>query len=123
MYALVIKCNIQMAARDFDGLAATKKEFFHKLTPIGTLFLEPLYANPDKPSLKARAAVMMLSKKEAVAILLHAYYVSARLFKVPEHKENSMRTLVSLFSRRFGIDIIPDEIAAAFPDLMRRYNR
>lgn len=123
LYALVIKCNIQMAAREIEGLAATKKELFHEISPIGKLFFEPIYADPAKPSLKARAAVMMLSKKEAAAILLHSYYISARLFKVPEHKENLMRTLVSLLTRRFGIDIIPDEVTAAIPNLIRRYGR
>ncbi|MFT7523133.1 MAG: hypothetical protein ACI92A_000990 [Candidatus Paceibacteria bacterium] len=70
--------------------------------------------------MRAKAAVLMLSRARASAILFKLHYLSGRLFKHPEHRDNFMRTPVSLMSRRFGASIVDDEISQTIPEIMAR---
>lgn len=116
LFACVIKMQILMAAGDFERLGKAKREFY-ALHPASIFFFEPLFSNPCKPSLRAKSVCLMIPKKKAQAFLKNFYYVSARLFKIEEHRENSIRTPYTLFTKRFGPSVVPAEVAAAVPRL------
>lgn len=122
LYALVIKCSLLLAAGETQQLEATKNEIY-SLRPAIKFFLEPLFSSLDPPSLSARAAVMMLSRKSATARLLHYNYVSSRLFQNLEHRENSIRTLLSLMIKRFDENVVPAEISSAYPNLISQLTK
>ena len=105
-----------MAVGDFDQLGVAKCEFY-ALQPASIFLFEPLFSNPFKPSLRAKAVCLTIPKKKAQAFLKHFCYVSARLFRIEEHRENSIRTPYTLFTKRFGPSVVPAEVAAAVPRL------
>ncbi len=116
-YVLIILCQALIAAGRRDELAAPRKQVY-AFHPALALFLEPLFTDPEKPSLRARAVAMMVSRDRATAIIRNHHYVSARLFDVPEQRRNAMQTPVRLFARRFGPGILPDDISASIPGLL-----
>ena len=122
LYSLVIKCSLHLAAGNADDLEVTKSEIY-ALRPAIKFFLEPFFTKLDPPSFSARAAIMLLTRKSARARLLHYNYVSSRLFQSPEHRANSIKTLLSLVIKRFDLDVVPAEISSAFPDLMNEITK
>lgn len=70
------------------------------------------------PSPEALAVVKSASEARARAILTFVYYVSARLFLYENHRENILRTPVTLLTGRFGPAIVPQEVAEAAPNLV-----
>src|SRR5690606_9292652 len=80
LYTLVIKMQALRAAADFERLDEARREFA-AISPAGMFFLEPLFAHPERPSLRAKTAMLMLSRARAAAILASVNYVSARLFR------------------------------------------
>jgi hypothetical protein len=119
LYTLTIKMQALRAIADFDRLRETKRELY-SISAATILFYEPLFANPDKLSLRAKAAMMMLSHERAAALLKMNNYVAARLFHAPEHRANSILTLLTLVVRRFGTAAVPEEVAATHPGLLDR---
>jgi len=120
LYTLTIKMQALRAVADFDRLADAKRELYG-VSGAAMLFYEPLFANPDKLSIRAKAVVMMLSRDKAAAILRMNNYVSARLFRHPEHRANAILTPLTLVVRRFGKAAVPEEIAATHPGLLDRF--
>ena len=118
IYVLVLLCQVFMATGRQQELAEVRHELYSAST-IGAVFFEPLFSDPEKPSLRAKTVTLMLSRSRASAILKHLFYVSARLFLLEEHRENSLRTPINLLVRRFGRDIVPDEIRQSVPKLLR----
>ncbi|WP_291834264.1 winged helix-turn-helix domain-containing protein [Limimaricola sp.] len=113
LYTLVIKGQVLKAVADFDRIKTVKKAVYAGSVTTG-MFLEPLLANPERPSLRARAVAMMLSRGRARGMLRHMHYVGARLFRDRAHGANVLQSPLSLFAGRFGHTIIPDEITKAF---------
>jgi hypothetical protein len=120
LYTLTIKMQALRAVADFDRLADAKRELY-SVSGAAMLFYEPMFANPDRLSIRAKAVVMMLSREKAAAILKMNNYVSARLFNDPEHRANAILTPLTLVVRRFGSPAVPDEVAAAHPGLLDRF--
>lgn len=120
LYALVMKCNLHLAAGDHKALAESKKEIY-SLRPAIKLFIEPFYTDPLQPSFSARASIMMLTRKTAAARLLYCNYILCRLFRSQQHRDNAIRPILFLTIRRFDAQVVPAEIAAAYPDLMGSY--
>lgn len=118
-YALVLMCQACLASGDYDALTAPRKQLY-KIRPLAIVFFEFIFTDAKHPSLRAKAAVLMLSRARASAILFKLHYLSGRLFKHPEHRDNFMRTPVSLMSRRFGASIVDDEISQTIPEIMAR---
>ena len=116
IYVLVLLCQVLMAAGRRQELADVRQELY-SVSTIGAVFFEPLFSDPEKPSIRAKTVTLLLSRPKASAILKHLYYVSARLFMLEEHRENSLRTPINLFVRRFGRDVVPDEIKQSVPRL------
>lgn len=119
LYALIIKCQALAAAGRWDALESARRELAG-VSSIAGFVLEPLFGDPESPSLRARAMVFLISRRRARAILLHNHYVSGRLFRDPAYGENAMRSVVRVVTDRFGPDIVPDEIRAAYPGLIPR---
>ena len=109
LYVLVMLCQIFMATGRLKELATARSELY-RASALGAVFFAPLFSDPERPSLRAKGVTLMLGRARAVAILQHIHYVSARLYEQPEHRENAIRTPVNLFVRRFGPDIVPDNI-------------
>jgi DNA-binding winged helix-turn-helix (wHTH) protein len=119
IYVLVLLCQALMAAGRRRELAAVRSELY-KASPLAAVFFEPLFSDPVSPSLRARGVALVLSRPRAVAVLKHLHYVSARLYEQPEHSENTLRTPINLFVRRFGSDVVPNEIKASISGLFEK---
>ena len=117
LYTLVIKCQALIAAGRWDELKSAKQELYSMSAPL-SLFLEPLFTNPETPSFRAKAALLTFNKSRARALLLYNHYISSRLFADPTHRSNAIRTPLSLITRRFGAEVLPSEIRTAYPDLV-----
>lgn len=112
-------CQILLAAGDFEG----KDRELETLTksPISKGPYRLLYANPHEtvPSLPVRIHLALTPRKYARAAILWSYYICARLYRPHAAKENVIVGLSRHMRRRFGDDIIPDEVSAAIPATMR----
>ena len=118
LYALVIKCQILSASRRLDALKFARRELAGA-NRIAGFMLEPMFGDPETLSLQSRALSFLLRRERARAMLMHKYYTSARLFRDPEHGLNAMRSLTRVLTARFGQEVVPDEVRAVFPGLMR----
>lgn len=118
IYVLVLKCQALMAAGDREGLDASLAQLYAG-RPQAKFFFEILYTCPDNPAPEALAALQAASEAQARATLMFVHYLSARLFRYDDHRENVLRTPAVLFSSRFGPSVVPEEIAAAVPGLMQ----
>src|SRR5690606_36513650 len=119
LYLLFLKAQAQQAAGDRPGLDATLAQLWSG-RPELRLFFDIMFTSDVHPSPEALAALQSVSEARARAILKFQHYVSARLFKYEDHRENVLRTPVKLFTRRFGPSIVPEEVAAAAPALLAR---
>jgi hypothetical protein len=52
-------------------------------------------------------------------MLVWSNYVAARLFRLAEHRENTLRRPFALFVDRFGAAVIPKELRTSVPRLVR----
>ncbi len=120
LYTLTIKMQALLAAADFERLHEAKQELYG-VSAAAMIYYEPMFANPDDLSLRAKAVTMLLPRKKAAAFLLYQNYISARLFRRPEHRANSILSPLTLFVRRFGKASVPDEIAVSYPGLLDRF--
>lgn len=118
IYVLVLQCQAMLATNDREGLKQVQRELYRS-RPATMVFFEPILTDPDKPSIRAKAVIMMLSRKRARGILQHIFYISGRLFESAEHRENMMRTPVLLLRRRFGNEVLTDEMRESMPGLAR----
>lgn len=118
-YTLTLKLQALHAAADFERLLVAKRELYCQSAAL-MLFYEPLFADPEKLSFRAKAVMLALSERKAAGFLLWQNYVSARLFRMPEHRSNAILTLLTLLVRRFGKAAVPGEIVAAHPGLLDR---
>jgi hypothetical protein len=118
-YTLTLKLQALHAAADFDRLQDAKRQLYRQSAALMVLY-EPLFANPRKLSLRAKAIMLALSERKAGALLRWQNYVSARLFRTPAHRNNAILTLLTLVARRFGKAAVPDEITATHPGLLNR---
>lgn len=119
VYAMFLKCQALMAAGDWPALALARKELF-KIRPAA-IVLEPIFADPMRPSFRSRALTMALSRSRARALLMKLNYVSTRLFREAEMRENSIRPPLRLFLGRFGEAVVPDALRNTVPDLLAKF--
>ena len=101
-----------------DGLKPVQRELY-SARPTTMVFFEPIFTDPARPSLRAKGAIMLLSKRRAAGILRHIFYISGRLFDDVTHRENMMRTPMTLMQNRFGSDVATDEMRVMLPNLCR----
>lgn len=111
-------CQVLLASGNFEA----KDRELESLTksPISKGPYRLLYASPNEtvPSLPVRIHLALIPRKYARAAVLWSYYICARLYRTREAKENVIVGLARHMRRRFGDDIIPDEVSAAIPATM-----
>ncbi|RJG40335.1 winged helix-turn-helix domain-containing protein [Mesorhizobium sp. DCY119] len=111
-------CQNLLASGDFEQ----KDRELELLTksPISKGPYRLLYANPNEtlPSFPVRIHLALSPRKYARAAVLWSYYTSARLYRPREAQENVIVGLARHMRRRFGDEIIPDEVSAAIPATM-----
>ncbi len=117
VYLMVLKCEALLAADDRAALDEAASAIY-ALKPATRLLLGlPLAPiGPLAPDLEA-----MLAKFDAGRAryaIIHVYYACARLFACEPHRGNIMRGLIGHLTRRFGMDIVPDEIRRSVPGLV-----
>lgn len=119
LYLLVLKAQALLAAGDRAGLDATLHQLCAGLPELKR-FLDIMFTSHIAPSPEALVVVQTASEARARAILMLVYYISARLFLYEDHRENILRTPVTLLLQRFGPAIVPKEVADAAPNLLRQ---
>lgn len=119
-YTLTLKLQALRAVSDYERLHEAKRQLYRMSAALMFLY-EPLFSHPEKLSLRAKAVTMTLSRGKAAALLKWQSYVSARLFSDPAHRENDIRTLLTLVVRRFGKAAVPDELVVTHPRLLDRF--
>lgn len=72
--------------------------------------LRMLFLPPDLLPISMKAVLTALPRPVARAWLRQIHYLSARLFRVAKHEANVMEPCLSLFIRKYGTAIIPDEL-------------
>ena len=116
-------CQVLLAAGNFSE----KDRELESLTqsPIAKGPYRLLYSNPGetRPTLPVRIHLALSPRKYARAAVLWSYYICARLYRTQAAKENLIVGLAGHMRRRFGDDIIPDEVAAAIPATLRGVGR
>ena len=116
VYSMFMKCQALAACGDWTALAGARAELF-KVRPA-TMVLEPIFADPIKPSFRSRALAVALTRARARALLMQLTYVSTRLFRDQRMRENSIRGPLRLLVGRFGREVVPGPLAALVPDLI-----
>ena len=115
-WVLAMLCQATLAAGGGGRLTEAHRELV-AIRPRSRFGLEIMLADPARPSMPARAAAALISRRRARAILANLWYITGRLFADPRHAENLMRPPVTILRRRFGSTIVPSEIVAEVPTL------
>lgn len=115
-YVLVLLCQALIATDQRDKLDPHRSRLYG-VHPLLRILLEPLFTDPDRPSMRAKGAMMVMPRARANALLSHLHFAWARLYENPVHRVNALRAPVSLAVRRFGREIVPAEIMDDVPGL------
>lgn len=116
-------CQVLLASGNFEAKDRELESLTRSLISKGPYRL--LYASPHEtvPSLPVRIHLALVPRKYARAAVLWSYYICARLYRPHEAKENVIVGLARHMRRRFGDEIIPDEVSAAIPATMGGVSR
>ncbi|WP_339762072.1 helix-turn-helix domain-containing protein [uncultured Hoeflea sp.] len=109
IYLMILKCEALAAVSDRDGLDEILDEVCARVPQVEVL-MQVLFTCSEQPSKIAQQALVNMTPAQARGMLMLTHYVYGRLLQNPEHRANAYRTPVSLFSRQFGPDIVPDEV-------------
>ncbi|WP_424983862.1 winged helix-turn-helix domain-containing protein [Maritalea sp. S77] len=109
VYLLILKCEAMVAVANRHGLDQILEKVCTYVPQIEVL-MHVLFTSEEKPSKIAQQALVNMSPAQANGMLMLMHYVYGRLFKNPTHAANAYATPVSLFSRQFGTEIVPEEI-------------
>jgi len=109
VYLLILKCEALAAVCDREGLDQILEKVCTYVPQIEVL-MHVLFTSAEYPSKTAQQALVNMSPAQANGMMMLMHYVYGRLFKNPTHAANAYSTPVSLFSRQFGTEIIPEEI-------------
>ncbi|MBT8415280.1 MAG: helix-turn-helix domain-containing protein [Boseongicola sp.] len=115
-YVLIILCQVLIAAGRRDELPEYRTRIYGQ-HPLLRIFLEPLFTDPDHPSMRAKGAMFVMSRARTTALLSNLHFVWTRLCEDPAHQSNALRAPVSLAVRRHGRSVVPDEIIRDIPGL------
>lgn len=116
-YVQILLCQALIADERREELEPVRAEVY-AFHPVARIFYEQVMTDPDRPSLLARGGVFALTRAVAMASLRYNHHISVRLFQRPEHREASVRAMLSLYVRRFGRQVVPPEVAEAVPRLL-----
>lgn len=121
-YAIYMLMQLHAATGDRDKLSAALKKMY-RIRPAAIVVFELFFTDPVSPSLRAKAMALLIKRDLATAMLRNTTYLSARLFDDPKHRENSLLSPVNLFVNRFGLSIVPEDVAKHIPNFMRSVAR
>jgi hypothetical protein len=119
IYLMILKCEALAAVADHDALDQILDEVCARVPQIEVL-MQILFTCSERPSKIAQQALVNMSPAQAKGMLMLTHYVYGRLLKDPEHRANAYRTPVSLFTRQFGPNIIPDEVRQVLQEQMKQ---
>ncbi len=115
-YLLVLKCQAYLAAGDQNKLGNQLQVLFQR-HPSSKPVFHITWAFPSALQARAKETLSEITARDASAIILYNYYVAARLFKHPNHLENTLATTIQLLSDHFGEGVVPDEVRRLLPRL------
>ena len=115
-YVLIIICQALIAAGRRDDLPEYRTRIYGQ-HPLLRIFLEPLFTDPDHPSMRAKGAMFVMSRDRTTALLSNLHFVWTRLCEDPVHQSNALRAPVNLAVRRHGRSVVPDQITRDIPAL------
>ncbi len=110
IYLLILKCEAMVAVSDRDGLDQILNKVCTQVPQIEVL-MQILFTCAQHPSKIAQQALVNMPPAQAKGMMMLMHYVYGRLYKMPSHIANAYRTPISLFSKQFGVSIIPQEVA------------
>lgn len=118
-HALILKGQALASAGRWDELRSVRKEL-RGASAIAGLVLSPLLDNPERQSVTAKSMMYLFSRRRTEATLANSHYISGRLFRDPSQGANAMLSFARHAVRRFGPDIVPQDITRALPELAER---
>lgn len=119
VYSLYMLMQAYAASGNREKLSAALTRLYRRW-PAAIPFFEPYFADPVSPPLRARAIALLTKRAQATAMLRNLTYLSARLYRDPRHRENTLLGTANLFVRRFGPSVVPEETAVHLPDFLRK---
>ncbi|MCK7615523.1 winged helix-turn-helix domain-containing protein [Roseibium sediminicola] len=119
IYLMVLKCEALAAVSDRGALDQILDQVCSRVPQIEVL-MQILFTCSERPSKIAQQALVNMSPAQAKGMLMLTHYVYGRLLQDPEHRANAYRTPVSLFTRQFGPNIIPDEVRQVLQEGMKQ---
>jgi hypothetical protein len=119
VYLLVLKVSAHLADGDRAALAATRDRLF-AAKPATRATIGLFLVAPEADGIPPELAPLFsqFDAERAQRTVTYLYYVSARLYRRQEHRENIMRGLITQMVRRFGTSVIAEEVRRAVPGLM-----
>ena len=118
-YVQVFICQALIAADDRAALEPVRAQVYN-FHPLARLLYELVMTDAEQPSLRAKGAMLTMSRSRACGVLRFLHHIHSRLFDDPEHRVNALRTPIALFVRRFGHTVVPAELVASAPSLFER---
>ncbi|MBD8876199.1 winged helix-turn-helix domain-containing protein [Roseibium polysiphoniae] len=109
IYLMILKCEALAAVSDRDGLDQILDQVCARVPQIEVL-MQVLFTCSERPSKIAQQALVNMPPAQARGMVMLMHYVYGRLLQNRKHRANAYRTPVSLFSKQFGPNIIPDEV-------------
>jgi hypothetical protein len=111
--------SAHLADGDRAALAATRDRLF-AAKPATRATIGLFLVAPEADGIPPELAPLFsqFDAERAQRTVTYLYYVSARLYRRQEHRENIMRGLITQMVRRFGTSVVAEEVRRAVPGLM-----
>ncbi|MBX9844730.1 MAG: winged helix-turn-helix domain-containing protein [Xanthobacteraceae bacterium] len=119
LYLLVLKSQALLASDQRAALPAVLDTLFAKQAGLREA-LSIFYTSGSADEVPPEASHLLdnIDEARARAMLVWTNYLWARLFRVPEHRENYLRGPLTLLVGRLGPAVIPDEVRVSAPGLV-----
>lgn len=118
LYLLTLKCMTLLAEGDWPALADAFDTYCAGepgIRPALSIFFTPYEPGHILP--EAQFLADHIDEHRARAMLVWVHYLWARLFRSAAHGQAIIMPSAQLFIRRFGLEIVPDEVRASLPTL------
>jgi DNA-binding winged helix-turn-helix (wHTH) protein len=117
IYLLVLKSCATLASGDRTAILQSRQALY-VAKPSARIDVGAYLVTPDEDTAADVAAVLEATGETGARALLDGlYHLLARHCGVPRHRENVMAGLIAHLVRRFGVNVVPQELQAALPGL------